>query len=253
MKTPIATMTLSQYLPVYGRERKLKPSCIRIMGKIVLRFEQWYQSSYKASFTIEHFNEDTISEWVAYLHSNRHLQPQTLRGYRGHLLALWNHAFLAKIISHKPHRIVRVHVIRKDPTHWTEGECNRLLNVAKCIPHYFHKTGIKRSTFWLALINVCHDTSLSLDDALRLERGHIQEDGTVSLTTGNGVRLNRNKLQPATIELVESTFPPDRDLIFSWSYASKEFFKQFIDIAKAAGVCRPLASPITTNPQPYGT
>lgn len=223
-------MTLDSLCGQYALERDIAPDTAKWLGYVANNYGRWL----KHAATVADLADSPLNEWLAALIADG-LSRRTVRGYRGAIVMLWRYAYELGSLEHLPRRLRKIKVDPLVPCAWSEDELVRLLEQAIGFAGAY-RCGVRRSTFWVALILAIWDTGLRIGDLLRLDRSQVNDDGV-----GTVVQRKTNwpivfQLSPRTLALLKEVTQDDRATIFGGVICRKTVFVTFKRIATAAGL-----------------
>jgi integrase len=187
---------------------------------------------------LEEMSDTLMSAWVRFMEADG-LAARTIKGKRADVLSIWRHAWEHGECrsAPNPRRIRQAPQWEDNPSAWTMEEFRRMLKAASKLPGYL-RNGLKRASYFTALLAVAYETGLRRGDLLALPAKAIGSDGQVTLTQKKTGRLHVARLRNETIAAVrrledrlrESGEPSDRPLAWPHSFNLLYYWMQKIRI-----------------------
>ncbi len=237
-------MLLREYMQRYFFERDLSDSTHQNMRVHVNAFERFLERP----ATLEDLNSDAVNGFIMHMRG-RGMAPLTIRQYRNSICTFWHLAYQERILDTLPTRVMRIKVPKPAPIAFTVEDMKKLLEAADKLK-WVYKNGIPRKLWWRAFILVMWDTGLRLGDmvgllapysgrhqynALRWDQVNRKGDLIGFVMNKTGDSLN-NKLNPPAMRALDKIREPQRDIVFEYPHTDTQFYFDFRQIAKAAGV-----------------
>lgn len=233
------TLTLAEYFAkVYCLERALKPESIRQVRMSIRAFDRWHGRAAH----LEELADELVNQWI--LASGEQWAPKTLRRRRCDIIGLWRYANETRHVTTMPERVRPVKVPKRVPQAWSRDEVRAILRACRLLTDYF-PTGVQRGKFWSAFVRTGYDTALRLSDLLALKKSRIGEAGKLVVLQEKTQVEHVCRLRDTTIAAIADTYPPDRELVFPWSYSREQFWYHWRKLLESAG----LPSGRTEGPQ----
>lgn len=222
-------MTLDSLCGQYSLERDIAPDTAKWLRYVAGRYSRWL----KHPATVIDLADQPVNEWLAALLVDG-LTRRTVRGYRGALVMLWRYAVEIGLLDAPPKRLRRIKVPKLIPQAWTQEEVGRLLTQAVAFSG-FYRCGVRRSTYWLAVVLAIWESGLRIGDLLRLRKDQIGADGRVCVTQRKTSWPVVFRFSERTMVLVrEITAAHDGPLLFGGVVSRKWVFVTFKRLATNA-------------------
>ncbi|MFO0897599.1 MAG: hypothetical protein U0836_09275 [Pirellulales bacterium] len=225
------SMLLSEFVEAYILERPMCSIHACWMRRVVQHFDDFAGQPVR----LTDLADLLVNRWLVSLESGRR-KLRTVKGYRTTLLSLWRAAWEQELVAQPPRRVRRVKLPETIVEAWTPVEVAKLADVCDQAKGWFADSGIKRASFWRMFVFITWDTALRLGDVMALRRDRIADDGSfvvVQHKTGWQIQC---RLRPETLALVDSTYPPARELILPWGERRECFHQHFRQLVKWAGI-----------------
>jgi integrase len=170
--------TPAAYLAQYVLERGLTQRSEAEFRRRLRRFERYLGRASEW----DDFNDEQVNRWLAAL-AESGLAPETIRGHRSVVLAVWNGAWESGYLNARPGRIRRVKCPARRPQAWTLDELRALVAIASRTPGRTNRDRrIPRAAFWRAFLLTGYYTGLRLGDLLALRWSEVSASGLVTVT-----------------------------------------------------------------------
>lgn len=222
---------LNDYLENYSLARDLGPGTIKHYEMTVRALCRWHVRPVR----LLDLSDKLVNEYLSHM-KERGLTQATIRSQRVDLCALWRSAAEEGLVDTVPVRVRRVRVNPKIPTAWTLAEVNRLLQAAEKVEGFDSKTGLKLSLFWPAFVRVGYDTALRFSDLLAITKTQVSSKGDLTIPQQKTDREIVCRLRASTMQAIEATFPPERDLLLPWGKVRSQFWYAWRKLLTAAGL-----------------
>jgi integrase len=114
-----------------------------------------------------------------------------------------------------------------------------LIEACRIFRGQYYSNGVDHGRWWEAFVLVCYDTALRRGDMLALRRRQVEKAAggfvvrIVQEKTGDGII---RQLRHFTMNAVDATFPPDRELIFDWPHSVSTLHDHWKEILQHAGM-----------------
>lgn len=223
--------TLSAYAANYNLLRDVKAETVRQYAICARLFERWAGHP----VPLVELDEQSVSAWLRdYAASG--VEPDTVRSKKVGLLALWRAAADEGLCDPPTRRIRSVKCPYKAPTCWTWEEVSTLLSACQGLQRW-HRTGLRRSTWFDLAIRLAWDTGLRQGDQWALPVADIRPDGAVHLVQSKTARPVICQLSPSTAEaLLASLELAPRQLATPWMASHETFDDQFSRLVERSGI-----------------
>jgi len=185
--------------------------------------------------TTEDLTDDAVNRWLVVLnHGNR--SPWTVAKHRRHVLVLWHGAFNSEFVQRPPLRVRKVRVPYKPPEALSHLEVTRLLAACDTLKSHFRGSKVQRRPYFRSLILGLWDTGLRLGDLMVVRRDQIAADGTFRIIQRKTRRGLLKAFRPTTLEAMNASFPPQRELVWPLWGRTAAFHRAFKLLVIAAGL-----------------
>jgi integrase len=224
--------TPGEYIPHYALERGITRKAAMMIRYRLTHFEKHLGRVAEWS----DFNDMTVNIYLATVLAAGSA-PQTVRGGRNALLALWRAAFQAEIIDHEPKRVRKIKCPAKRPECWTLDELRTLLATCRKVRGAMKRDRkVRRWQFWRAYVLVGYHSGLRLGDLLALRWSNIASKGLLSVTMSKtGDRLEC-QLPDEALEALKPLRSNQRQLVFGDLISRGSFLEMFARIRFNAGL-----------------
>lgn len=226
-------LTLLQYCQLYFESRDLTVSYKELFIRRIEVFVRWHGSDLKISM----LTCDLVNEWLTDLQDQTSLSPQTLDGYRRYLQAVWNFAYQQGDNDDPPLRVKKIKKPQLLVQAYSHEELDKILTACEAQKGYFSENGVRRSTFWQAVVHSAYATGLRRGDLLRVQREWIGEDGRCILVqnkTGHRICV---QFSAEALALIGKMEPEDDPRALPWPFHENSLSIQFREfILPAAGI-----------------
>lgn len=224
--------SLRDYLAQYAMERGLAPSSVRALTYVLNSFEKYLQRPANLiDLTAGHVNA-----WLAWLF-NEGLDPETVRGRRTAILAIWRDACEAGLVCSAPARIRKIKVPDKPPRCWDLPELGMILAVTRSLSGRMNKDKrISRADFWTAYTLVDYESGYRLGDLRKLSFDKIARDGTVVIVQNKTRLALTSHLSPDTMKALNLIRGSGRKLVFGDLVNHSNTQRYFRKIVREAGL-----------------
>lgn len=227
-------VTLSEWAEQYIEARDNSPFYERDIRQVVRKFVAFNREE-----RLDWLTDQMVNRWAKAM-KEKGLNAKTVKNRLTTVCAVWRDAFMAEMCETEPRRVVKIKVPRSMPVAWSSDEMRQLLAATDTIPLWFKRTGIRKSLFWRAFVLVAYDSGLRLNDIESLKRTQIEPSGKVHLIMRKTNAPHVFRLRRATVRAIEALEPWDvparEDVIFWWPAGRTEFFRQFRQLLKRAGL-----------------
>ena len=223
--------TLSAYAANYNLLRDVRPETVRQYEITARLFEAWAGHPVQ----LVELDEASVSAWLRdYAASG--VVPETVRSKKVGLLALWRAAADEGLCEPPTRRIRSVKCPYKPPTCWTIEEVSALLTACQGLQRW-HRTGLRRSSWFALAIRLAWDTGLRQGDQWRLPVADVRPDGAVGLVQSKTGRPVLCQLSSSTVEALRVSLEvAPRALATPWLASHETFDAQFSLLVKKAGI-----------------
>lgn len=183
---------------------------------------------------------DAMNPWLtSALTLNRRT---TVHTYRRMILVLWRYCYEIGVLNEWPRRVKPIRQPGRIIEGYDAAQMATLLRTADALPGVYRRTGIEKRLWWTAFLLTAWATGLRLGDLLRIERDWIKvgDDGSGRLSvvmnkTGNVIHRVLPTIAVAAIDRLMAT-GDKRILCFPLSCDSRDYFREFKQLAKDAGL-----------------
>lgn len=223
--------TFREYIETYIAERELCKDYSTAMRERCHRFIRWCGHE----ILVSGLTCNQLNNYFTELEESE-LQPQTIKGHRSAIRAVWQAAFMDELVDEPPLRLKPIRCSLPVPEAYTLEEIRKLVEAAGKIKG-FAPNGVKWSDLWCGLILGAFSTGLRRGDMLRIQRAKIAEDGLIVIRqhkTGFDVCVRFSEESLACIRRIET----EDGRAFPWPYHENNFVPAWRRIRKAAGVNR---------------
>jgi integrase len=216
----------------YLLTRDLAPGSAEALRWTARAFLKWRRP---LAATIEELDEPMLSTFIRDMQA-RGRAPRYLRRMRGDLLCFWRHAYRHGLKDRLPNLdlIRNPTVPRTAPEAWTRAEVRQLCKAADSFEGRY-RWGIEKRAFWQAWIRVAWDTGLRPSDLLRLRTSQVS-DGAIVVIQQKTQTAQVVALDPATLQAIRRSYPPQRELIFAWHGSKNFYYLEFARLVARAGL-----------------
>lgn len=197
----------------------------------VLAFEEWAECQVE----LTSLSPDLLNGWIMSL-QKLGLSPWTVKGARANLLAVWNAAADERLCDYPIPRQIRKIVPPQQITEgWSQAEVEILvvhcLNLTGRLPN-----GISRAAYYSSVVRVGYDSGARRGDVLCLTQKQIDTGGLWTWVQSKKGVAHSVRLHASTLRSIESSYPPDRPLVFEWPYSRNHWTIEFGRIVRDAGL-----------------
>lgn len=128
---------------------------------------------------------------------------------------------------------------RPAPDAWTLDEMRAIVEACRKFRGQFFLNGIDRGRWWEAFVLVSYDTALGRDDMLAVKRSQMESDkggAVLRIAQDESCTDLIRRLRPATVEAVNATYPPNRELVFDFPHSRYALHLHWKEILQFAGL-----------------
>lgn len=203
---------LAKYIETYRKEKQepISDGYVRQLEIAVVLLNRYAKKKVK----LKHLSDDLLNGYLEWLAANGR-SPETVRGKRSAIIALWRAAFMAKILDKKPERVKIIRARKEAPKAWRPNEVARLKKAALDDDRVF-PSGIRRGPWFASLISAAYDSGLRLGDLLRLTVNNIPDTGVFVVNQHKTRRDVTVRFKPETLELIAESLSDGRDSPIVW-------------------------------------
>jgi len=231
-----ATSGLVDYLRVYALERSISAEYHAVCERAVRHLEHHAGRP----LHLHDLSDELLNDWAAAMRGGG-LELKTVRNKLACLTALWRHAWDGHRVPDRPERVAKIRPPDPVPVAWTIDEFQRLAAAAREVPHWFERTGIRRSFFWEAIVWTFFDSGLRCYDVLHLRRSQFTDQAQAALVQHKSGRYHVVRVREETLALIDRLGPfedPESrgGIVFWWAAGPKTFYAQFATLLRRAGL-----------------
>lgn len=225
-------MLLADYLRErYALERDIRQQTAGLYKGTIKSFSGWL--GFPASFI--DLSDDAINRWLVWLTASG-ISKTTVANHRRFMLTIWRHAFQAGATNIAPLRIRKIQVPRTLPQAWSQDQMCRLLEAADKLLGVDIPIGVRRASWFRALILVAWSTGLRLGDIQALKRDQIAPDGSMIVVQQKTLTPVLCRLHPDAMAAVMQVGHLPDGRIFGGRLSRRPLFRDFRWIANKAGL-----------------
>lgn len=196
-------MRLAELVQAYCLAREVSPPYKQQLAIAVDLFGRWLGHGPTTADLVD----DAVNRWlVAYAVGRR---PATVRGKRGHLLAVWRWAFTEGLVDVAPRRVRKVSLPRTLPEAWQARQLAELLVAADQMPGWIRRWRRPWGAYFRGVILAGYDTGFRLGDLLALRWDQIGTDGAVLIVQHKTGWPLLTRLRLETLAALERLRHPD--------------------------------------------
>lgn len=240
-------MQLREFATMRAAEGVFGVKRAKQLGWAIGAFERWAGRS----VDVAELSDGLINQHLAWMEETpmrwgKKRSLETVEGRKRLLLALWRAAYDHEppLVALPPKRVRKIRAPRVVVRTWTCDDVNRLAKAASKIPGYFDDTGIRRASFWVAVIRIGWSTALRLGDYVwhpvespwAIQFRDIAEDGRIVRVQHKTGFESTCRLHPSDVDALDETLPPYREACLPWLKGMTYFHKAFRAIRVSAGI-----------------
>lgn len=224
-------MKLKELVKLYAEQRDADLSTVKWLLVILRKFELHLGREAE----IVDLTDSAVNGWSAAMLSDNKLARRTVHSYRRGLLILWRFALDENLTDRPVYKIRRIKLPKLIPRAWSQTEAESLLPQPKSLPGTY-PCGIRKSSFWLALLLAIWDSGLRIGDLLRLKFSDFNASGVGCVVQKKTGWPKPFKFSHATMLAIAAIQTDGRQLVFGEIISRKTIYKTMRKLSKAAGL-----------------
>lgn len=223
-----AANQLIAYVDRYLLQRDVSPEYAGQLHARARKLCEWAERE----LTVECWSDDLLNAFLKSLSGK--VTPETIRGYRCNLLALWNGCYDDRLTNVAPGRIRRPKIAERVIDAWDHADIEKLLATAAAQRGRF-KFGCRKSEWFTAFVRVGYTTALRLGDVLKLTWQDVGAGGEVTVVQNKTGKRHIVALSEADIAAVRAIDWQGPELL-PWKQRQDSFYRHFKALRIEAGL-----------------